>query len=81
VLPFPLADVSRVEFFKRDELTTDLICCEVTARDAIHFSHEEAADWRVLLEKLAELPGFRADWFGQVAQPPFAESRFVAFAR
>ena len=81
MLPFRLADVSRVEFYKRDQLTTDLICCEVTANQDVHFSHEEAAGWNVLLDALQSLPGFDSNWFTKVSQPPFAECRTCAFER
>jgi hypothetical protein len=73
--------IDRVTFFKRDELTTDLICCEIEAGGTTWFAHEEAPDWQALLARLEALPGFRRDWFEQVAQPPFAPNAFVAFAR
>ena len=76
---FALGDVRRVEFYKRDELTTDLMCCEVTVGDVCHFSHEEESGWDGLIRKLAALPGFDAEWFAHVSQLPFAESRYVAF--
>jgi len=81
MLPFRLAEVSRVEFYKRDELTTDLLCCEVTAGGDVHFSHEEAEGWDDLLEGLRALPGFETDWFALVSQPPLEESRICAFER
>jgi hypothetical protein len=81
VLPFRLAEVSRVEFYKRDELTTDLICCEVTAGGEVHFSHEEERGWDAVVEALRALPGFDPDWFARVSQPPFDESRICAFER
>jgi hypothetical protein len=81
VLPFRLPDVRRVEFYKRDELTTDLICCEVTVGDVVHFSHEEASDWGELVEALQALPKFDRSWFSRVGEPPFAECRTCAFER
>jgi hypothetical protein len=81
VLPFRLAEIGRVEFYKRDELTTDLACCEVAAGGVVHFSHEEAPAWDDLVRDLRALPGFDADWFARVSQPPFAERRICAFER
>ena len=81
MLPFRLQDISRAEFYKRDELTSDLVCCEVTAADVLHFTHEEAPDWTELVEALQALPGFDASWFAKVSQPPFEESRIIAFER
>ena len=81
MLPFPLTDVERVEFFKRDELTTDLICCEVVAGDAVCFAHEAGPGWADLVEALETLPGFDAEWFAKVSQPPFEERRTVVFER
>jgi hypothetical protein len=77
----PLQAIERVEFFKRDELTTDLICCEFTAQGQSFFFHEEMRDWSDLISKLEGLDGFRKDWFSQVSQPPFDECRYIAFSR
>ena len=77
----PLSSITKVIFFKRDEVTTDLICCEVEANGHIWFCHEEASEWRTLIEHLETLPGFRKDWFSAVSQPAFAENLTVAFSR
>ena len=77
----PLGDVARVTFYKRDEMTTDLICCEVAIGPEVWTFHEELAGWDMLIGHLQRLPGFRADWFAAVAQPPFAASETVAFSR
>jgi hypothetical protein len=73
------ASVDLVEFYKIDELTTDLICCDIKADGRRWFFHEEGEGWDALIEQLALLPGFRVDWLGHVSQPPFAECRFVAY--
>jgi hypothetical protein len=81
--PVTLNDVEQVAFFKRDELTTDLICCEITlsadqsARTL--FLHEEVPGWNDLIALLEHLPGFDRDWWAKVAKPPFVENRTVAF--
>lgn len=77
----PLSTISEVVFYKRDELTTDLIWCDVRVGGQIQSFHEEMAGWPRLLRHLEQLPGWREDWFASVSQPPFAESRTVAFSR
>lgn len=77
----PLADIGKVTFHKRDELTTDLICCNVVVGDRVWTFHEELAGWDLLIDHLQRLPCFRADWFAAVSQPPFATSETVAFSR
>jgi hypothetical protein len=77
----PLCEIDRIVFYKRDELTTDLICCDVTMQGRICFFHEEASGWCELIAHLAALPGFRTDWYEAVAMPPFDLCETVAFDR
>lgn len=77
----PLSSITKVIFFKRDEVTTDLLCCEIEADGHLWFYHEEASEWRTLIEHLEALPDFRKDWFSAVSQAPFDESLTVAFSR
>ena len=77
----PLTDIDRVTFYKRDEITTDLICCDVATDGTVRTFHEEFTGWDLLLQHLYKLPGFRADWYAAVSQPPFAKSELVAFSR
>jgi hypothetical protein len=77
----PLAEIERVTFFKRDELTTDLICCDVQAVGRDWFFHEEMVGWELLLDRLKGLPGFRTDWFSAISQPAFVSAETVAFQR
>ena len=77
----PLADIGKVTFHKRDEITTDLVCCDVVVGEKIWTFHEELVGWDMLIEHLRGLPGFRDDWFTAVSQPPFATSETVAFSR
>ncbi len=74
-----LEQVESVTFYKRDALTTDLICCEVQVAGETWFFHEEMKGWNLLMKHLEQLPGFRSDWYALVAQPPFSENRTVAF--
>ena len=43
----PLANIDRVTFFKRDEITTDLICCEIVSPGQVQTFHEEMPVWDV----------------------------------
>lgn len=80
-----LDTIQEVSFFKRDELTTDLVCCEVVVRgeggDMTWFFHEEAPEWGDVLKLVEQLPGFDREWPSKVMRPPLAEKRTVAFDR
>ncbi|MBA3878458.1 MULTISPECIES: hypothetical protein [Sphingomonas] len=77
----PLDAVDRVTFFKRDEITTDLICCDVHSGSLVWFCHEEDPSWPSLLEHLGALPGFDMNWFAKVSQPPFSASETIAWQK
>ena len=77
----PLEQIEAVIFYKRDELTTDLICCDVRIAGKTWFFHEEMKGWDLLIKHFAQLPGFRSDWYAAVAHPPFARNTTVAFLR
>jgi hypothetical protein len=73
-----------VEAYKRDELTTDLICFDILVEAELPMTwriHEEVEGWPELVEALQRLPGFDADWHAKVFQPAFAESRIVIYDR
>ena len=78
----PLERVTRVEFYKIDELTTDLICCQISLGGSeTLLLHEEMVGWEDQIERLAGLKDFDQNWFAKVAQPPFAPCNHVAFER
>lgn len=77
----PLADIEKVRFYKRDELTSDLICCEIDTGNVTQIFHEEMAGWDSLVRHLEGLQGFRTDWFAAVSQPAFEASETIAFMR
>lgn len=77
----PPRQIEVVTFYKRDELMTDLICCDVQIDGETFFFHEEAEGWDLLIKHLEQLPGFRSDWYASVSQPPFSLSTTVAFRR
>ncbi len=75
----PLPDVCAVVFYERDEITTDLICCDVEVAGHIWTFHKEAAGWPDLIAHLSALPGFRTDWYEAVVSSPFAIAETIAF--
>jgi hypothetical protein len=77
----PHTSINVVVFYKRDEITTDLICCDVEVAGRVWTFHEEAGGWTDLIAHLSALPGFRADWYAEVVSPPFAASETVAYRR
>ena len=77
----PISEISAVIFYKRDEFTTDLICCDVEIAGEVWRFHEEATGWSDLIAHLSTLPSFRADWYETVVGEPFSESEVVAFDR
>ena len=77
----PLSGIDIVTFYKRDELTTDLICCDVAIADDVWTFHEEMVGWDLLIDHLSKLPDFQADWYAAVSRPVFAASETIAFER
>lgn len=77
----PLGDISKVTFYKRDEITSGLVCCDVEIGEDIWTFHEETVGWDSLIEHLRMLPHFRDDWFRAVSLPSFASNETVAFIR
>ena len=80
-----LDNIIKVEFFKRDELTTDLLCCEIltsgTKCNETWFFHEESTQWENVLALVNQLPNFDTKWREKVVHPVFAENRTTAFIR
>ncbi|MDP3907063.1 hypothetical protein [Novosphingobium sp.] len=77
----PLEHIDRVTFYKRDEITSDLICCEIVVPGKVWTFHEELTGWKLLINYLSRLPGFQADWHTAVTQAPFAPNETLAFSR
>jgi len=84
-LPFSLDEVRKVTFFKRDQITVDLICCDIEVDTpegfVTWFNHEYDESWQLWIEQLGTLPEFDSDWFSRVSQPAFAPSVSVAYER
>ena len=77
----PLDSIERVTFFKRDEVTSDLICCRIEAAGLSWLFHEEMEGWARLTARLGLLPGFRRDWFEAVSKPAFEPCTILAYER
>ena len=75
----PLDEIRSVAFFKRDMVTYDVICCQVDIGGRLWEFDEEMAGWDEATAHLAQLPGFRLDWFACVMKPAFEECRTVAY--
>jgi len=78
--------IVRIALFKRDEMTTDLICCEITAKadvgnDYSIVVHEDMDGFETMMATLAALDGFDRGWFEKVARPAFATNFTVVFQR
>ncbi|WP_205478878.1 hypothetical protein [Sphingomonas arenae] len=81
IAKLPLSDIAKVTFYKRDELTTDLICVDVLVGEQMWTFHEELDGWEAVTGHLQQLPTFNGGWFAAVSQPPFKNSETVAFSR
>ena len=77
----PLESIDRVAFYKRDELTTDLICCDVEIGQQARWFHEEQQGWDLLLSHLERLPGFKRDWWDSVVHRAFERCDTVVYIR
>lgn len=78
-------DITKVTAYKCDQLTTDLICCDVTTgtgnQSLVWSLHEELLGFDNLMERFAQLPGFRREWRNAVLLPSFVENSTEIFSR
>lgn len=81
IVELPDAAIERVTFYKRDELTTDLICLELIAASGPILAHEELKGWDEAIGRLSRLPGFDLLWFEKVSKPAFAACSTIAWPR
>ena len=84
-LPFALADVRQVVAYKRDEITTDLICFDVVTEESggcrTWTFHEDQPEFEPVVAALSELPEFMTNWRERVVAPTFAPCETVVYAR
>lgn len=80
-----LSDIVRIDAYKRNQVVVDLICFDIwyeaDGESWMVTPHEDLEGWDQLTERLRDLPGFDADWFAKVSQPPFAECRTLVYVR
>jgi hypothetical protein len=75
-------EVSKVDVYKRDEFTTDLICARIFTISEGHYTvHENIPGFQDLMHAFEALPGFDRDSYSKVVLPPFAENRTMVFER
>lgn len=76
-------DIEKVVAYKTDELTTDLLCFDLTANDGqVYVVHEEIPGFDALEERLKQLlTSFDRDWRQKVLKPPFARNETILYDR
>lgn len=76
------SDIAEIAIYKRDEIVTDLICCDLSMIDGrVWTFHEEMPGFDDLITAFERQPGFAADWRDAVVRPAFAENCMVVFRR
>jgi hypothetical protein len=81
---FAWPEVQGAIAFKRDLLTTDMVCIEFALETSSFEINEETPGWQTVVEVLpAYLLGARpyAEWWPKVQQPPFEASTVTVFRR
>lgn len=80
-----LDEVRVIVAYKLDELTADLICCDIVTGAAdgeqIRAIHEELLGFDAAMKAFEALPGFDRQWRDVVVFPPFAPNRTVIYDR
>jgi hypothetical protein len=81
---FPWNEVERIETYKQDLFSVDLICLDfvVESRKLTYHTHEDMQGFRDLWESMCRrFPSIDEHWLPQVASPPFATNRKVLYQR
>jgi len=80
-----LNEVTAIIVYKRDELTTDLVCCDIVTGTAdgeqARTIHEELPGFDAVMDNFETLPGFDQRWRDKVIKPAFATNRTVIYSR
>lgn len=81
----PLDEVRAIVAYKIDELTRDLVCCDILTGsgdgEQIRTIHEEAPGFDTVMARFETLPGFNKQWRDAVILPPFATNRTTIYNR
>lgn len=75
-------DIKEVVVFKRDLVTTDLVCLEIiTSAGIVYEFNEDVPGFEVWIDEMQRsLPGFDSSWRERVIKPAFATNRTVVFS-
>lgn len=80
-----LDEVSAIVDYKLDELTTDLVCCDIVTGagdgEQIRTIHAELLGFDAAVKAFDALPGFDRQWRDAVVFPPFATNRTIIYDR
>lgn len=80
-----LDEIEAVIAYKLDEITTDLVCCDIVTDvgdgEQIRTIHEELPGFDAAMARFETLPGFDGKWRDKVIDPPFATNRTVIYSR
>ena len=80
-----MEDINVISAFKRDMLTTDLVCFEIEycreKKPVVIEINEEMADFDLLAERISQMKGFVPNWRELVIKPPFATQRTCVYKR
>jgi hypothetical protein len=80
-----LDEVTAIVAYKLDELTTDLVCCDIVTGagdgEQIRTIHEELPGFHAAMASFEILPGFDRRWREAVILPPFATNRTIVYSR
>lgn len=78
-------EVSAIVAYKLDELTSDLVCCDIVTGagdgERIRTIHEELPGFDAAMAGFETLTGFDRKWRDAVILPPFAANRTVIYSR
>lgn len=78
-------EVSAIVAYKLDELTTDLVCCDIMTGagngEQVRTIHEELPGFSAAMKCFESLPGFDRQWRDAVILSPFATNRTVIYSR
>ena len=78
-----LDEVADIIAYKIDELTSDLVCCDIVIGSGdgqkIRTIHEDSPGFDGLMAFFETLPGFNPKWHDAVIFPPFATNRTTIY--
>jgi hypothetical protein len=78
-------EVSAIVAYKLDELSTDLVCCDIVTGagdgEQIRTIHEDLPGFDAAMKAFEDLPGFDCQWRNAVVLPPFATNRTIVYDR